>query len=111
RRLEAADPAVPITVIAIHPGGADTFTDTWPLPWLMKPLVRLAIKSPERGAYTSVFAAAGKAVKEDRDKYKGVYLESSPVGRIAKPSAEATSETAGEKLYTLTQKLLSGIGL
>ncbi|KAJ8073760.1 hypothetical protein PM082_012038 [Marasmius tenuissimus] len=111
RRLDAADPAVPITVITIHPGGVDTFTDTWPLQWLTKPLVRLAIKSPERGAYTSAFAAAGKTVRDERDKYRGAYLESSPVGRIATPSSEAMSEAAGEQLYTLTQLFLSGIGL
>ncbi|KAK1219703.1 hypothetical protein PQX77_017564 [Marasmius sp. AFHP31] len=111
RRLDAADPAVPITVITIHPGGVDTFTDTWPLQWLTKPLVRLAIKSPERGAYTSAFAAAGKIVRDERDKYRGTYLESSPVGRIATPSSDALSEAAGEQLYTLTQLFLAGIGL
>ncbi|KAF9256615.1 NAD(P)-binding protein [Marasmius fiardii PR-910] len=111
KRLDAADPAVPITVMAIHPGGVDTFTDNYPLPWLTKPLVRLTIKSPERGAYTSVFAAASEAVKKERDKYKGAYLESSPVGRIAMPSSDVVDERNWEELYVLTQKFLTGIGM
>ncbi|KAK7033629.1 hypothetical protein VNI00_012629 [Paramarasmius palmivorus] len=111
KRLDTSDPAVPITVISIHPGGVDTFSHKWPVAWLMTPIVRLAIKDAERGSYTSVFAAASKVVREARDRYKGAYLESSPVGRIATASAMADDPEKAEELYTLTRKFLGGIGL
>ncbi|ESK90273.1 hypothetical protein Moror_7656 [Moniliophthora roreri MCA 2997] len=111
KRLDAADPAVPITVIVVHPGGVDTFSQNWPIAFIWTPIVRLAIKDAERGSYTSVFAAASKTIKEANERYKGAYLESSPVGRIAKPAAIAEDPEKAEELYQLTLKFLGGIGL
>ncbi|KAF5361386.1 hypothetical protein D9758_006195 [Tetrapyrgos nigripes] len=104
KRLDEANSPVPITVIAIHPGGVDTFSHTWPLPWLWKPLVGLAISTPELGAYTSTFAAASKKVGEERSKYKAAYLESHPPGHFAKPSKDAQSDKLAEDLWKLTEE-------
>jgi len=111
QRFDKAEPPVPITVIAIHPGGVDTFSHNWPLPWLMKPLVGLAINSPEMGSYTSVFAAASKKVREEKSKYKAAYLESHPPGHFAKPSKEAQNEKLAEDLWKLTEQYLEGLGV
>ncbi|THV02625.1 NAD-P-binding protein [Dendrothele bispora CBS 962.96] len=108
-RFDKADPTpIPITVIAIHPGGVDTFSHRWPLPWLWKPIVGLAINSPEMGAYTSVFAAASKKVREEKErgKYRAAYLESHPPGHFAKPKKEALDEKVAEDLWRLTEEYL-----
>jgi hypothetical protein len=38
RQFFSADPPVPITFIAIHRGGVDTFSSTWPFPKFWEPL-------------------------------------------------------------------------
>lgn len=110
RRLNE-DKSAPITAIAIHPGGVDTFSHTWPFPRLMGLLVGLAIAKPEVGAYNSVFAAAGKRVRDNKAIYQGAYLESQPTGKIAKPSQAALNEELGERLWKTTNEFLTQIGL
>jgi hypothetical protein len=128
RRLDAMDPPSPITVIAIHPGGvgqcppcihdfpfsyplSDTFSHTYPLPFILTPLVRLAINDLLKGSYTSVFAAASTQVKNDREKYKGAYLESNPPGHFASTTKDAADPELAEKCWTETETFLQGIGL
>ncbi|KAG6884789.1 hypothetical protein C0993_008279 [Termitomyces sp. T159_Od127] len=83
KRISEANLSTPITVIALHPGGVDTFTHNWPFPAFSKWLVGLVIADPMRGAYNSVFAAASKTIASNKDRYRGKYLESAPTGRIA----------------------------
>ncbi|KAF8804455.1 NAD(P)-binding protein [Phlegmacium glaucopus] len=106
-----SDPNAPITVISIHPGGVNTFTDNWPFSRFFKWLVGLAIASPTVGAYTSVFAAAGRAVLENKELYQGVYLENKPTGRIAQPSKAALDTDLANQLWTTTESLLKQIGI
>ncbi|ESK90289.1 short chain dehydrogenase [Moniliophthora roreri MCA 2997] len=108
-RLQSSNPRVPITVMAVHPGNVDTYSERLPLSWLWKLFMRLTTVDPERGAYTSVFAAASKAVQENKDLYKGVYLV--PEGVIKKPSRMAEDLKLGEDLDRLTRKFLSEIGI
>ncbi|GLB39252.1 putative enoyl-(Acyl carrier protein) reductase [Lyophyllum shimeji] len=111
RRISAAESPAPITVIALHPGGVDTFSQNWPCPRLSSWLVRLAIADPERGAYTSVFAAASKRIAENKEEYNGVYLESKPTGRITKVGKLAASEELAAQLWETTEAFLASIGL
>ncbi|KAK7042951.1 hypothetical protein VNI00_008688 [Paramarasmius palmivorus] len=108
KRLQSSDPPVPITVISLHPGAIDTFSNRLPLTFIVRPLLRLVFLAPERGAHTSVFAAAAKTVRENKDLYKGVYLE--PEGVIKKPT-QGENEKLAEDLYQLTKKFFSGIGI
>ncbi len=85
KQLDVSQPPIPITAISLHPGSVDTFTHKWPLAPLWKLLVAPVVTDIDRGSYTSFFAAAGKDIRDNRDKYKGVYLEDNPT-RIANPS-------------------------
>ncbi|KAE9398046.1 NAD(P)-binding protein [Gymnopus androsaceus JB14] len=106
KHFDTASPPIPITAIAIHPGGVDTFSHNWPLPWLWKPIVGLAINDTEHGSYTSVFAAASKVVRDEKEKYRGAYLESNPVGEIREPSAIARDDKLADDLWRLTESIL-----
>lgn len=110
RRLNA-DATAPITAISVHPGGVDTYSHNWVFPKLMGLLVRLAISTTDVGAYTSVFAAAGKKVADNRQAYQGAYLESKPTGNIAKPHKAVLDEALGDKLWETTVKFLGEIGV
>ncbi|EEB91739.1 hypothetical protein MPER_09854 [Moniliophthora perniciosa FA553] len=108
-RLQSSNPRIPITVMAVHPGDVDTYSERLRLSWPLKLFARLTTVDPERGAYTSVFAAASKAVQENKDLYKGAYLV--PEGVIKKPSKMAEDAKLREDLDRLTRKFLSGIGI
>ncbi|KAG6840994.1 hypothetical protein C0991_002774 [Blastosporella zonata] len=109
KRILAAESLAPITVIAIHPGGVDTFTQNWPFPAFSKWLVGLAIADPVHGAYNSVFASASKDVAADKVKYRGVYLESSPTGRITEVGKSLQNEELGAQLWDITEKFLEDL--
>ncbi|KAK0438321.1 uncharacterized protein EV420DRAFT_1736230 [Desarmillaria tabescens] len=105
-QLDISEPPVPITVISLHPGSVDTFTHKWPLAPLWKLLVVPVVTSIDRGSYTSFFAAAGKDVKDNRDNYKGAYLEDKPP-HIANPSKVARDDDLAEQLWTITVDFFS----
>ncbi|KAF8804468.1 NAD(P)-binding protein [Phlegmacium glaucopus] len=96
-----SDPNAPITVISIHPGGVNTFTDNWPFSRFFKWLVGLAIASPTVGTYTSVFAAAGRAVLENRELL---------ISGITQPSKAALNTDLTNQLWTTTELFLKQIG-
>ena len=118
---------VPITAIALHPGEVYTgktillwvirVTDilfsegahTLAVPWLLKPIYRflivpLAFGSVDKGIYTSLFAAAGKKVKEEPENYRGAFLD--PVAQLSKPSDDSLREDLADDLWMVTNKVL-----
>jgi len=57
----------------------------------------------------SAFAAAGKEVKANRAKYKGVYLM--PVAKISTPSKSALDEKLASELQQTTLEVLKEMGV
>jgi NAD(P)-dependent dehydrogenase (short-subunit alcohol dehydrogenase family) len=107
RRLTAA--GSPITVISIHPGAVNTFSDKPPLSYfkyILMPLMYLFFDNPDKGAYTSAFAAASEEVAKQRDKYKGAYLM--PVGKVAEPTNMARNEELSKELWDSVENFLQG---
>ncbi|KAJ3936193.1 MAG: hypothetical protein NXY57DRAFT_957492 [Lentinula lateritia] len=111
KHFNPVSPPIPIVAMSIHPGGVDTFSHDWPLPWFWKPTVALAINDAEHGSYTSVFAAAAKVVRDEREKYCGAYLDNKPVGRIAVPSMTARDDKLADDLWSLTTSLLKDLDI
>ncbi|OAX40085.1 hypothetical protein K503DRAFT_768886, partial [Rhizopogon vinicolor AM-OR11-026] len=111
RRLTAA--GSPITVISVHPGAVNTFSDRQSLSrffkFLIMPIVYLFFEHPDKGAYTSAFAAASEEVGKQRDKYKGTYLM--PVGKVAEPTNMARDEALAKELWNSVEKFLLEKGL
>ncbi|KAG1724482.1 NAD(P)-binding protein [Suillus lakei] len=100
----------PITVIALHPGLVNTFSDKSSLPnFIIKPIVFLFFLHPDQGAYNSVFAAASEEVAKQREKYKGVYLM--PVGKITEPTKIAKDEGLAKELWDTVEKFLEEKGI
>jgi hypothetical protein len=65
--------------------------------------------SASKGSRTSAFAAAGVKVREERERYKGVYLV--PVAKIAEPSASAKDERLAKELEATTRQVLKDLGV
>jgi NAD(P)-dependent dehydrogenase (short-subunit alcohol dehydrogenase family) len=101
---------IPITAITLHPGTVNTsISDRLPFPRASRWLMNLFLAMPDRGAFTSLIAAASPAVRADPQKYKGVYLQ--PVGELVEPSDQAKDPKLAEELWRTTESYLEGIGL
>jgi hypothetical protein len=99
---------LPLLIHIIHAvvsEGADTLA----VPWLLRPVYRfiivpLTFVSVEKGVYTSLFAAAGKKVKEEPESYRGAFLD--PVAQLSKPSDDSLREELADDLWELTNQVL-----
>ena len=108
-----------ITVIALHPGVIDTVSEGVPKVFkgIVKFLVRnlLGFGDTDFGSRTSLFAAASKQVKDEREKYQagwGAYLHDAPVpGSVVDPSPAALDDQLKEDLVETTEKFLENLGL
>ncbi|KAG1813703.1 uncharacterized protein BJ212DRAFT_1482598 [Suillus subaureus] len=102
----------PITVIAVHPGAVNTFSDRPALSnfkFIIKPIVSLFFLRPDQGAYNSAFAAASEEVSKQREKYKGTYL--TPVGKLTEPTKVAKDEELAKELWDTVDKFLKERGI
>ena len=111
KHFDDSEPAIPITVIAVHPGVVKTFRKV-DSPITVRLFVHVLGVRPAQGAYNPVFAAASKRVAVERDRYKGKYIEPKPqIGTVAVPSPVADSDQNAEDLWKITQEFLEKKGL
>jgi len=110
RRLDEA--GVPILALSVDPGlvrtdGVENDAASQPpgISHVMSLLIRALWTPPTRGAFTSVFAAAAPAVREETGRYKATYLL--PPGRIgAPPHPDARNPVLARELWDTTERLL-----
>lgn len=109
KRFDEANPSIPITVIAAHPGAVKTFINDTNVPLVWRWLTRLFGVEVDIGTYNSLFSGASKQVAQQGDKYKGAYIE--PVGKVMIPPAVATNEDNAKDLWKTTEEFLQRIGV
>ncbi|KAK2463807.1 hypothetical protein APHAL10511_004112 [Amanita phalloides] len=110
KQFDNAEPPIPITAIAVHPGIVKTFGKDWPLIVRLYALV-LGVEAT-RGAYNSVFAAASKRVADDKEKYKGKFIGPKPkIGTLLQPTLAANNDENAEDLWNTTEGFLRKISL
>ncbi|KZP08215.1 NAD(P)-binding protein [Athelia psychrophila] len=112
QRLDAE--SVPIIVISLHPGvfltdGFQAAIKTWPMSGAISFLARLLFQPVERSGYNSAFVAASPDVRARAAEFKGAYIV--PIGKIAKPSADARKPQLALELWETSEKQLAAIGL
>ena len=56
--------------------------------------------------YTTLFATAGKKIKEEPENYRGAFLD--PVAQLSEPSEDALREDLADDLWQLTNQVLEG---
>jgi len=82
---------------------------TLAVPWFLRPVYRflivpLTFVPVDKGVHTSLFAAAGKKVKEEPENYRGAFLD--PVAQLSKPSDDSLREDLADDLWKLTEQVL-----
>lgn len=131
RRLD--EEAVPILVMAVHPGfvnsGAHMHVRRLPKTVLMatadgvqayarsagifSPLLSLVAKvlfvSPSRGAYSAVFAAVAPVVREEPAQYAGAYII--PPGKIGLSTALVDDPQLSNELWDTTEQILQRLDI
>lgn len=110
KQFDDANPKVPITVIAVHPGTVKTFVYNKRLPLIVRLYGRLVAEGIEHGAYNTMFAAASKRVAQEREKYKATYIENQPIGTIVASPPEVSQQNADD-LWNTTEEFLQRIGI
>jgi hypothetical protein len=109
RHLDAE--GVPIIALSLNPGAVNSFAHRLPnYLFPLKILMWLFFHTWERGAYTSVHAAASPTIREQAEKYKGAYIESE-YGVIVEPSENARDPEIAAELWKTTENFLGSIGL
>ncbi|KAI0052447.1 NAD-P-binding protein [Auriscalpium vulgare] len=102
---------VPITVIAVHPGGPIASENILErLPFGVSRIYAAISMTPDQGSYTSLFAATSARVAAERPQFKGAYLE--PYGQIVsvkKMRKEAGDVELGKTLWATTERVVGGI--
>jgi NAD(P)-dependent dehydrogenase (short-subunit alcohol dehydrogenase family) len=103
RRLEGAG----VTVNAVHPGGVNTgFArdgDTSGLYSLLWTIAKPFLRSPEKGAETSIFVAS----TPDLDGVTGKYFVDS---KEAQPTSVAQDDEAARRLWEASEQLIAQVG-
>jgi len=109
RRLDAE--GVPIIALSLNPGAVDTFAHRLPIYlYPFKIIMHLFFSTWERGAYTSVHAAASPTIREQAEKYKGAFIENE-YGVVAEPSENARDPEIAAELWKTTEEFLGSVGL
>ncbi|KAK7053759.1 NAD-binding protein [Favolaschia claudopus] len=106
--------SIPITCIAVDPGTVKTAgSDEWlaSIPyfgWLLKNYIGPLVFKPWRnGAMPVSFAAAGKDVAAQREKYQGVYI--APMASISQPNSAALDERLQRECYETSQTIIAAL--
>lgn len=88
-----------VTTYSLHPGVVAT--DIWRgVPWPLRPLIKLAMISPERGATTTLYCATSPAVADETGRY---YDDCRP----RQPSALAQDTALAAELWKRSESWMS----
>jgi len=107
---------IPIICLSLNPGTVNTEgtqgvvqRQGWLLRTFATHIFNCVLPTPDQGAYTQVFASVAPLVREQADKYKGVFLM--PPAKITSPSKPAESEELAKELWETTEALLKEMGV
>lgn len=80
-----------------------------PLSRLLHLLTTIFFYDPEKGAYTSSFAASSPLVHDDPKKYRAAYL--TPFNKIKPTSEEAADPVRAREAWDATEALLATLNI
>ncbi|EED80526.1 predicted protein, partial [Postia placenta Mad-698-R] len=99
RRLDAE--GVPIIVMGVHPGIAYAHSAGPVLSPVYTFIANMFFTPPEKGAYSTTFAAAAPAVRTDPETYRGAYIV--PPGKVAPAGKQVQNAELAKELWETTE--------
>ena len=103
RRMDAEK--IPITSATCDPGPTDTEGGMGVLPWFLRPIMKMIASSAAKGAHPVLYLAGAPEIRDNRAKYKAVYLNSS--SKIEEPSSLARDPQLAENLWKTSEEALA----
>ncbi|KAK0761589.1 hypothetical protein N5P37_006542 [Trichoderma harzianum] len=107
RRLDQED--VKIIALALDPGPVATDGGMGVFPSFLKLVLKLVMKSPEKGALNQLFCATAKEVIEEPKTYKGKFLTAP--GKISPGSERSRDSELAQSLWRITEEALKNVGV
>lgn len=98
-----------ITALTLDPGPVATEGGLGVFPGLMKPILKILMKGPEKGALTPLFCATASEVTMERERYKGQFLNAP--GKIVNTSERSRDKKLAESLWRTTEEILESAGV
>ncbi|OTA06473.1 hypothetical protein A9Z42_0072360 [Trichoderma parareesei] len=107
RRLDEED--ANIMALAVDPGPVATDGGMGVFPGFLKPVLKLVMKSPERGALTQLYCATAKEVANEPENYKGRLLTAP--GKTNMGSDRSRNSELARSLWRITEEALRTVGI
>lgn len=96
-----------IIALTLDPGPVATDGGMGVFPGLLKPVLRLVMKSPAKGALTQLYCATALDIAKDAERYKGQFLNGP--GKIVQASERSRSKELAQSLWKISEKVLEGV--
>ncbi|KAM0451772.1 hypothetical protein ACHAO4_005729 [Trichoderma viride] len=96
-----------IIAITLDPGPVATESGMGIFPGLLKPVLKMVMKSPAKGALTQLFCATATEVAKEADRYKGQFLNGP--GKIAQGSERSRNKELAQSFWKLSEEVLKGV--
>ncbi|KAL7940190.1 NAD(P)-binding protein [Trichoderma barbatum] len=107
RRLDQQ--SIDIIALTLDPGPVATDGGMGVFPKFLKPVLKLVMKSPEKGALNQLFCATAKEVTNEPETYKGKFL--SGPGKINAGSERSRNSELAQSLWRITEEALKTAGI
>ncbi|PNP39919.1 hypothetical protein TGAMA5MH_08185 [Trichoderma gamsii] len=96
-----------IIALTLDPGPVATDGGMGVFPGLLKPILKLVMKSPAKGALTQLFCATAPDVAKEADRYKGQFLNGP--GKITQGSERSRNKELAQSLWKISEQVLEGV--
>ncbi|EHK48753.1 hypothetical protein TRIATDRAFT_191627 [Trichoderma atroviride IMI 206040] len=96
-----------IIAITLDPGPVATDGGMGVFPGLLKPVLKLVMKSPAKGALTQLFCATAPEVAREAARYRGQFLNGP--GKIAQSSERSRNKELAQSLWKISEEVLKGV--
>lgn len=96
-----------IIALSLDPGSVATDSGMGVFPGLLKPVLKLVMKSPAKGALTQLFCATAPDVAKEADRYRGQFLNGP--GKISQGSERSRNKELAQSLWKISEKVLEGV--
>lgn len=96
-----------IIALTLDPGPVATDGGMGVFPGLLKPVLKLVMKSPAKGALTPLFCATALEVAKEFDRYKGQFLNAP--GKIVQASERTRNKELARSLWKVSEQILEGV--
>ncbi|TFB00479.1 hypothetical protein CCMA1212_007575 [Trichoderma ghanense] len=107
RRLDEED--VKIIALAVDPGPVATDGGMGVFPGFLKPVLKMVMKSPDKGALPQLYCATAKEVANEPERYKGQLLTAP--GKTNMGSDKSRNSELARSLWRITEEALRTVGI